>query len=430
MAKNYDKLYKFFRSKINDCKADKKINLGKFFDGVEEAFRSEGFRETTPQAVENILIVRLDAIGDFILTSSMIREVRKNFPKARITLAVSKLVYPVAELCPYVNEVLIFDGKNFVDNLIEMLERTLNFCRQNLWNKHISLSFNPQWGSDNLGGLFLAYLSGAKVRVGYGNYPYASFFGTPPEKELVVAADNILLTNNVTVPKDLIAEVEHHLYLIPALGFNLNDLSNELWFDAKDFLQAQEFLKEIPRGKRKVAVGIGAGGNSRKYPVQKLAKALQEISKKNIVFVLVGGNSELKDAQFLEKNLPADVILNLTVKTTLRETEAVISLADFYIGNVTGIMHMAATAKVPVLTIYREAEDRLDMANPLKSEFLRFPPWQTKSVILRPEHALDDCANVEVYGGCCHEEAHCIAQVEPQEIIEGFAKLEELVVSG
>lgn len=420
----YEKLDSFFKDKLSKCKADNSINLGQFFDGVEKEFQRAGFREDIPQAAKNILIVRLDVIGDFIITSGFIREVRKNFPQARITLIVSKLVYPVAEMCPYVNEVLAFDGKSAGTNFVEVLERVLYFCRQNLWQKHFALSFNPQFGSDNLVGLFLTYLSGAKERIGYGKYPYFSWFGVPPEQEVTVAADSILLTKNIAAPTNMLAEVEHSFYLIPAAGLKLYSLDLELWFDAKDFLAAREFLKNIPHGKRKAVIGLGAGSENRKYPIDKWIVALREIAEKDVAFVIVGGKSESDDAQVLEKNLSA---LNLAGKTTLRETAAVISQADFYIGNATGVMHMATAAKIPVLTIYREAQDKVDAENPLVSETLRFPPWRTKSVILQPEHALDDCAEVIVYGGCCHAEAHCIAQVEPQEIVAGFEKLEELV---
>ena len=84
---------------------------GTFLQLMEQEFKREGYREKFSSSVENILIVQIDAIGDMIVMSGMIREVRKNFPQARITLVCSPLVYPLVELCPYVNEVLTFDLK-------------------------------------------------------------------------------------------------------------------------------------------------------------------------------------------------------------------------------------------------------------------------------------------------------------------------------
>ena len=175
-------------------------------------------------------------------------------------------------------------------------------------------------------------------------------------------------------------------------------------------------------------LGLGAGGVNRKYPVEKYLVALKELIKKNLVFVIVGSKSELEDAQFIEENLPPEKVLNLVGQTTLRETEAIISQMDFYLGNVTGVMHMAAAAQVPVLTIYRGAADKDDFLPGVCSECHRFPPWQTKSVILRPDHQLEECARRGPIYGWCHvsDRPHCIAQISPQEIIDGFEILEEL----
>ena len=422
----HEQLTKFFGGWIREMnRADSSSNR-EFLMRAEEEFKRLGYRETASKCVEEILIVRLDVIGDMVLTSGFIREVRANFPTARITLVCSPLVYPIVELCPYVNEVLRFDIKNLDRrNFPTMLKPILTFCRENFWQKKISLTFSPQWGSDNLPGLLMCWLSGAWERVGFGTNPYASWLGKPsPSEEFI---DNFLLTKNVVTPRSAVSEVEHHFYLLEGVGLTVNQNHMELFFGAADFFNARELLKRIPPTAKKVLLGLGAGGTNRKYPVEKYLVALKELANKKLVFVIVGGKAELKDANFLEKSLPAGKILNLAGKTTLRETEAVISQMDFYLGNVTGIMHMAAAAQVPVLTIYRGAEDKDNFLPGIFSEYQRFPPYQTKSVVLRPDHALDDCKDLKAfYGWCCHPEPHCITQVTPQEIVEGFEALEEL----
>lgn len=397
---------------------------------VEEEFERLAYREEIPAGVENILIVRLDVIGDMIITSGFIREVRKNFPQARITLVVSPLVYPIVELCPYVNEVLVFD-KNipgislFERNFLFMLETIAVFCKKNFWKKHFSIAFSPQWGDDNLPDLLMCWLSGARERVGFGMNPYESWLGESSAE--FTAINNFLLTKSIITPRDAIHEVEKLVYLLEAVGLTFNQTHNELWFDEADTLRACELLKDIPTTCRKVLLGLGAGHSSRKYPVEKYLIALKELIKKNLCFVIVGGQSELNDANFIEQNLPRGKVLNLVGKTTLRETEAVISQMDFYLGNDSGVMHMSAAAQVPILTIYREAQDKQDYLPRLYSESQRFSPWQAKAVILQPDHQLEECAKLQkVYGWCHADKPHCITQITPQEIIAGFEELEKL----
>src|SRR6516165_1230519 len=58
-----------------------------------------------------ILVVRLDEIGDVVLCSAFLRELRRNFPCATITLIVKPATRNLVELCPYVDEVLTFDWR-------------------------------------------------------------------------------------------------------------------------------------------------------------------------------------------------------------------------------------------------------------------------------------------------------------------------------
>ncbi len=402
----------------------------KLFDDMEREFHAAGFREKSIHGVENILVVRTDVIGDFILTSGFIRELRKNFPKARITLVVSSLVFPIAELCPYVNEVFQCDAKTFGKKFSDVLKNVSAFCRKNLWHKHFTKAFTPQWGSDNLGAILTAFLSGAQERIGYGTIPYKNLMPDLqiPDEHPAQVSDNEMLTKNLAVPTDWKKEVEKHLGLLLLAGFQLEETNMELWYGEEDFRRAEKFLSQLPPGKKAV-IGLGAGDTGRQYPVEKWVTALTEINRRGINFVIVGGEGEKKSANFLYENLPEGIVLNLTGLTTLRETEAVIAQSDFYIGNDTGVMHMSAAAGLPVLAVYREAVDKENDMAGLSSEYLRFPPWQTLNVVLRPAHALDDCANKIAYGGCSHREPHCITQIPPEEIVAAFDALCEYIDS-
>lgn len=420
-------LEKFFAELIPYLRANP-AQVSELMFETEAAFERAGYREEISEGVENILIVRLDAIGDMILMSGFIREVRANFPKARITLMVSPLTFPLVELCPYVNEILTFDIEKIGRELPNVLEKLIPFCRENLWQKRFSYAFSPQWGTWNLPILLLCWLSGAKDRIGYGQYPYESWVGNNfSDYRNYKEQDNFLLTKNIVTPRTVIADIEKNFYVLESTGLKVNSNHVELFYGAENFYQARELLKNIPPTCKKVILGLGAGDNSRKYPVEKYLIALKELAKKNLVFVIVGGKSELDDANFIEKNLPQGKVLNLVNKTTLCETEAVINQTDFYIGNDTGVMHMVAACKIPCLVLYREAQDKENILQGLLSEFQRFPPWQTNSVILRPDHQLEDCAEKGIIYGWCHsKEPHCITQIKPQEIIDGFEVLETL----
>jgi len=65
-----------------------------------EEFGRLSYREKISSGVENILIVRLDVIGNQILLYGFLREVRRNFLAAHMTLLVSPIAAPIVEFCP------------------------------------------------------------------------------------------------------------------------------------------------------------------------------------------------------------------------------------------------------------------------------------------------------------------------------------------
>ena len=275
---------KVFAELIRQIKSDPDQVSGVMFM-AEAEFERNGYRDEIPTAVENVLVVRLDAVGDMILTSGFLRELRTNFPQARITLVCSPFVYPTVELCPYVNEILTFDKDSLDRRFPVMFEKLVDFCREHFWHRRFSFAFSPQWGSDNLPSLFMAWLSGARERIGYGFNPYTSW-GAEVSVE-VAMRDNFLLTKNIVAPREAVAEIAKHFYLLSAVGLEINKDNTELFFGAGDYLRAQELLQEIAPTCKKVALGIGAGFGSRQYPVEKLASALKVLAAKDLCFVMI-----------------------------------------------------------------------------------------------------------------------------------------------
>ena len=269
----------------------------------------------------------------------------------------------------------------------------------------------------------MTWLSGARERTGYDFIPYRHFYLKPNAES--DALGKFLLNRRVEVSAQLYVQAETGYYLLATNGLKVNQTHLELWFSEADARRAKELLEELPPDCKKIILGIGAGAPGRKYPPEKLLVALKELLKKNFAFVIVGGKSEFEAANFLEKNLPPEKILNLVGQTTLRETEAVIAQSDLYLGNDTGVMHMSAAAHLPVIAIRREARDRDDIVPRFFNDIYKFPPYQTKAIILRPAHALGECAKLPPFiGACLHKEPHCITQITPQEIVAAVEQME------
>ena len=222
-------------------------------------------------AAKNLLIVKLDEIGDFVLSTPFLRELRRNYPDSKIDLIVKKEVFPLAENCPYVNRVLYFDVKmNMFFRVLQQYYRMYKIGKKYLWKVHYDLAIIPRWDSDDNYHAFVAYLSGAKEIIGYNQ-------GNGTEK---------LLTRKL--PQDVIQhEVKQNLAIITYLGGKIEEEKPELWLNDEDKQFVKNQLSNI-ESKESILIAIAPGATSKKrrWPNEKYvehkSKVLEAISKGKI----------------------------------------------------------------------------------------------------------------------------------------------------
>ena len=402
---NYGEFAKIIEDVLNNAVKKRALDIRYFIERIEEGFTRFGFRgERQNSAVKNILIIRLDAVGDFVLTSATIRTIRENYPQAHITLVVSKTLYPLAELCPYVNEVFAIEQD--VEFSLRMVADVAEFSIKYLWRRHFDLGFY-------LGVVvrpiknFLLYMSGAKERICFETSNLDRYFATKSVEMNFDYYDHDCVTN---------------LRLLEQAGLKINSTDLEVWYDYADLIQAQSLIENFAVGRKKISVGIGARKGARRYPVEKYLVAFKEIIEKGGSVIIFGGKNELDDAKFLEENLPADCVKNLVpVQTGWRIDTAIVSLTDMYIGNMTGLCDIAATLKKPVITLSRVAKDTQERFK--DNEAWSYRPYRTKFIMLCPQHQLEECAENPIWYGCRAENPHCITQIAPSAIVKAYEEI-------
>ena len=390
----------------------RQFSTEEMYDILEGGFHEEGYRQSA-DSTEQLLVISLNAIGDNIIYSAFLRELRRNYPCSHITMVVTPLVYPLLERCPYINRLLQLSYLPF-EPFTDYFCRFGEFAVRNLLPYHFDMSICPQWSDDKRPMNLLAYLSGARERIGISDM---SLMAYNDEFRLIDQWES-LLTNPITTPVSLIHEADRALYIVETLGHEIRAKNLELWLTVADMHRGAVLTADI---RSYIVLGVGAGTASRKYPLAQWLQAMTQIyDKYKLPFVICGGKSEASDGAYIQQRMPQGSILNLAGKTTLRETAALIKRAYCYLGNDTGAMHMAAALGTPLIVLYREANNRAAAPAGVFSESTRFAPWLAKAVVLQPAKAKGDCLHTVVYGGCKEDYAHCIAQITPREIVEAF----------
>lgn len=365
----------------------------------------------------NILVVRLDGIGDVVMTGPFLRELRRAYPGALITLIVAPQVSNLVEQCPHVDRVLTLrlpPGTRWWRPLSRRWA-ALSFARRHLWREGYDLAIVPRWGEDLYEAAVLAFLSGAPRRVGYLDHSSAG------EQKQNAGLDRFL--TQVVDDRSLKHEVQRNLDLLLALGVVASDDRLEVWLSDEDQEAADQILASLGPGPLvALAVGAGVGRGEKIWPIERFVEVGQWLKDRGFGLVVVGGAGEERLGEELRRCLGSGLI-DLTNRTSLRQTVAVLCRCSLFCGNNAGPMHLAAAAGVPIVEVSCHSLRGDDFH---QNSAKRFGPWGVPNRIVRPEEPQDGCVP-----GCWVPAPHCILNVRADSVIDAIASLwDETAVLG
>ena len=372
----------------------------------ERVFRVLGLRPSSGSGTladaRRVLIVRLDHIGDLILTSPFLREIRRSLPGSEITLLVTPECRPIVEHCPYVDHVVVharFRPAPF--GRVRRIVQEISFSRNRLWPRHFDLAVVPRWDTQLFREGFLAYLSGARMRVGFEE-----------SGNTVIRNDDsyACLYTHLAPSGSHMHEVEKYLALLQWMGGSVVDTRTEVWLAPEDRAYALEKMPALPRRVR-VAMVPGSSSSGRRWPSEKFAEiASWMVQDLGWEVVLIGAPGEVPLGRAVEEACSEGVV-NLIGQTSVRQTIALLERCQLYVGNDTGPMHMASAVGVPSIEIScHPADGQPDH----ERSPLRFGAWGVQSWVAQPAQGSDGCVGFCARGET--GEAHCILAVTADQV--------------
>ncbi len=357
---------------------------------------------------KGILVVRLDKIGDVILTIPLLRELRRNAPKAWITLVVNPGTRELVEHCPYFNEVLTFEGRLRTLAALRRRARAVLFARRHLCRR-FDLAVVPRLGTDAYDATFLVYFSGAPYRVAYSEF-------LSEDKAHRNRDYDLLLTQTLrgSGPKH---QVESNLDVLLQLGGIVQDSRLELFLTQDDRAFARQAL--AGHGARDdeslVAFAPGAGAKQRCWPLQRWIDLGAQL-RRELAFrlVLIGNELDSELGTSMERALGNGVI-NLVGQTTLRQTGAILERCALTVSNDSGPMHIAAAAGSSVVEIscHPRGGDPNGVTSPI-----HFHPWGVPHIVLQAAPTSPSCRN-----SCNSRTPHCILGIDAESVQQAVRKL-------
>jgi heptosyltransferase-2 len=343
--------------------------------------------------IESILIVKLDRLGDFVLARSFLRELRRNVPQARIDLLVTKEVYRLAELCPYVDSVLMTELLNGNLMITGEPDEDVRACLMRFEQTGYDLAVVPRWDYDYWRASVIARASRARYIVG---------FTTPAAHSDKYRTDE-LYTHLLDRPFAA-HEVEHSLAIIPFLGGSVVDEQLEVWTSPEDEKAADRLIGGCSGDGPLVAICPGASLAKKMVPPAKLTRILKRASEMAGPFrcVVLGSPQDSKAGNILSDQLAN--CYDLCGRTTIRETAALIAKCRLLVGMDSAPGHIAAAVGVPsiVFSCFEQNGNPIEDCSPARWR----PFGPAPSVVLQPPAPLWPCKDV-----CRQEYGHCIMTI-------------------
>jgi lipopolysaccharide heptosyltransferase II len=345
---------------------------------------------------KKILCIRLDAMGDVLMTTPAMEAMKECVQGRKLTLLTSNEGKEIAKSIPFIDKVIVY-GAPWLKASAERKDPDIDFqmidrIRSEKFDAAIIFTVYSQ---NPLPSAVLCYLADIPLRAAYcRENPYGLLTDWMKEKEPELMVRH---------------EVRRHLDLVSELGAKGVNRPLGLKVDPEADISLEEKLKyfHLPVLKDWIVIHPGSTASSRRYSplgFSEVADRLIGESQKTVLFT--GGGSERSLITEIQ-NVMKHPSVNLGGILTLNEMIALLRKAPLLISNNSGPVHIAAALGTPVVDLYA-------LTNP------QHTPWMVSHAVLYQDVECGFC-----YKSVCPEgHNRCLQDVKVDDIYEtGLALL-------
>jgi lipopolysaccharide heptosyltransferase II len=362
------------------------------------------------RSARRILAVRLDNLGDVLVTTPAIRAIKRSLPSAEITLLASPVGAQAGQLNPDIADVIVYESPQMdpwqrLPHDSDREQRIIAELKRRQFDAAIIFTSFRQCP---LVPAYLCYLADIPLRLA------ASIDGP-----------GSLLTTRHIHPDHMMHEVERGLDLVGAIGCATDEVDLVLRVPDEARMKMSDWRLELgdeqslisslqsPVANPLVVVHPGCSMPARTYPWELFAEVVDLLVEQLGATVALSGTEGERE---LVERVAARVrphnrgaVLPLAGELSFAELCALIERADLAITNNTGPMHVAAAVKTPVVALFA-------LTNPPE----QWGPWRVPHRLLNHDVPCRLC-----YKRACPYHQECLRLVTPEVVLAAAAELLE-----
>ena len=326
-------------------------------------------------------------IGDIIVRLPALEAIKRKYPKTHLAVMVRNRpeLFELVQNLPFIDEIILHDRHYKKINLFMTLKFTLDIRKKKFDTIIV-------WGRARYREPFLAYFSGAKVRIGYdtkkgiGRKLYTYIAHSEPLTHESLNIFKTLAPLNISSP----GQVKFNFPIQPQALENIKALLKKNNLD--------------PDKDKITTLHTAAHFWGRRWQKEKWACLIDEINHKSKVKIILTGSE--KDQEYISDiiSLTKTPCLNLAGQINLSQLAALFKLAQQHMGIDSGPTHLAAAVGTPCTVLY----------GPSRPE--RWHPLNNNYVALSQRLPCSPCNEK-----CIYETNICLEKIAVQEVLSYFS---------
>lgn len=331
----------------------------------------------------HIVVIKTDGIGDAILASPFLFELRKNFRHAFITGILSRAGKEVLEDLKIFNDIKVIEPQWLKYKKVFFIKRWLSALKLLLMVNKIKpdIAIGLRW-QDRLTSLVLS-LCNAKKKIGYNvkGMGFGIDIKVPDQPGMHVIYKNLNLLS----------------YLLPDKKFKIK---MGISIDEKAIDNVKNFLKKN-KIKKYLVIHPVSGHISKDWGLENYRYLIRKLSKK-FKIIVIGAKFDENVNSITGKN-----VFNLAGKLSIKEIAALIKNSSFIIGNDSAAVHIASVFNVKSLTLFSGTAD-----------YKEWKAWGKNSHILMKKVTCGVCELIK-----CNQQKHFCMDFTVDEVYKKILSL-------
>lgn len=322
--------------------------------------------------MKKILLIRFSSIGDIVLTTPVVRCLKQQLPEVELHVLTKSAYHSIYAANPHINKVFELSG-NLKDVVCRLREEHYDFV----------VDLHKNWRS-------------WRVRMAL-HRPSASF----PKLDF----QKFLYTKLKIGKLPQMHIVDRYFKAVGKLGVHNDGQGLDFFFGEGDEMHMEDLPETFRDGF--VAVVIGGQHATKMLPVDKVVEVCEAL---DYPVILVGGSEDAARGERIKEKV-GSCVGNSCGSLTLGQSASLLQLADAVLTNDTGMMHIAAALRKPIVSVWGNTVPEFGMYPYLPQGMKPAIIIENKSLKCRPCDKLG-------YAQCPKGHFNCMNSLDSKQIAE------------